>query len=165
MIGIEGAAGGSTEHRCARLERCRLIIAEALRRHRLTDAEVARELGLDRSYLGKVRRGERPLSEATLDQLIDLLRLDRRRLAMAVDVMEEPELYWDATFRNICYYAETIVTDVIAMTRAGGEFDRGIVLAALPRERCEALARNSVARLAEQFAALDPFLATIRSAR
>lgn len=163
MIELDVATAGSREGPCARLERCRIVLAEAMRRQRLTDAEVARALRLDRSYLGKVRRGERPLTEATLEQLIVYLRLDRRRLAMAVDVMEDPELYWDGTFRNICYYAQTMVGDIVTMSREEGEFNRGIILAALTRERCEALARVAVARLADQFAALDPLVAIGRA--
>ncbi len=147
-----------------RLAGCRTVIAECMRRQRLSDAEVARALTLDRSYLGKVRRGERPMTDRTLDDLVDYLNIDRRRLAMAVDVMGAPELYFDPTFRNLCYYAQTVLADIVMMSRQSGDLNCGIILAALTRERCETLAHHAVARLADQFAAFDPFAQTGRAA-
>lgn len=133
------------------------MVAEVMRRQRLTDAEVARSLHLDRSYLGKVRRGERPMTEETLECLVEHLRIDRQRLAMAVDIMKQPELYFDLTFRNVCYYAQTMLADIVAMSRETGDINCGIILGALTRERCELLAHHAVERLATQFASFDPF--------
>lgn len=157
MIACQVPAVEPAESCCRRLEGCRLVVVETLRRQRLSDAEVARDLGIDRSYFGKVRRGERPLTDHTLDQLIELLRLDRRRLAMAVEIMERPELYFDPTFRNVCYYAQTMLADIVEMTATTGDLNCGVILAALTRERCETLAHHAVERLQAQFAGFDPF--------
>lgn len=159
-----GSAVKPTGEICRRQQGFRAVIAEVMRRQRLTDAEVARALGMDRSYVGKVRRGERPMADRTLDDLIEHLRIDRRRLAMAVDVMETPELYFDPTFRNLCYYAQTVLADIVSMSRESGDLNCGVILAALTRERCETLAHHAVARLAEQFAAFDPFKPLDRAA-
>lgn len=164
MIASEVPAGAPAESRCPRLEGCRIVIAETLRRHRLSDAEVARSLGVDRSYFGKVRRGERALTDQTLEQLIEYLQLDRRRLAMAVEVMERPELYFDLTFRNVCYYAQTMLADIVQMATTTGDLNYGVILAALTRERCESLAHHAVERLAAQFASVDPFRSIGRAA-
>lgn len=154
-------SGESEDALCAesadRLEAYRGIIVEALGRQRLSTAEVARSLGVDRSYFGKLRRGERPLTERIKDELIDLLRLDRRRLALAIEVMDQPKLYFDPAFRNLCYYAHTMLTDTMALSSAGGDIDCGIIIAAMTRERCELLARHAVKQLADQFAAIQLF--------
>lgn len=140
-----------------RLEAYRGVIVEALGRQRLSTAEVARSLRVDRSYFGKLRRGERPLTERIKGELIDLLRLDRRRLALAIEVMDQPALYFDPAFRNLCYYAHTMLTDTMALSSAGGDIDCGIIIAAMTRERCELLARHAVKQLADQFASINLF--------
>lgn len=134
-----------------------VIVSEMHRKGHAT-ADVARQIGIERSYLSKILHGTRPLNMAVLELLVDHLQLDKNRLALAVGVMSEPAFYHDRTFINLSYYTQTMLAAAMSLAEETGEsFSYGAIFGSLRRDRCEMLARTAIAELAKRFAELDPF--------
>lgn len=140
------------------------VIVREIRLQQLEDIKIAAALQVDRTHFGRVRRGKRPLLPALREQLIDYLKIDRTRLAFAVAVMNDPDCYFNLTFQKACFFVETMLVDTMRMIRETGGLDVGIIMASLPRDRCEALARTQVQILRDRFTALDPLPPTLRAA-
>lgn len=138
-----------------RLEPYRLIIVEVMKRQGLCTTHVAREIGADRSHLGRIRRGVRPISGDVLNSLITYLSLDRHRLSLAVEVIGSAEIYFDPAFRNICLYVETVVGTLMTILKEPGVLDRTLVFASMSKPGCETLATTTVRHLDERFERLS----------
>ncbi len=143
----------------AGLERYCAVAIMALDRQRLGNREVALALNVDRSHFGKIRRGERPMPPRMLSDLIELLQLDRIRLALAVEVMGSAELYFEPSFRNASYYAQGILADLLAIIEQPGTIDRKQMFAALTKERCDSLAKAANHQIGIHLQNLEDFAA------
>ena len=139
------------------LERYCAVAIAAMDRQRLSTSEVAAALGIDRSHLGKIRRNERPMPSRILDDLIAHLALDRVRLVLAVELMENADLYFDPMFRNVCYYVQGVLGNLVALMDQSGSIDRKLMFASLSRELCYNLARSANCAIGDQFEALERF--------
>ena len=138
-----------------RLEKYREVInAVILRNPDHRDKVLADELGMDRSYFSKMRRGQRPIPQRTVEYLISRLNIDRVRVAIAVDMMDDPECYFDPALINLCTYIKVVISDTMRMARASGDARNEFHIGTLSKDRCEALAQEAVDQLREQFAAL-----------
>ena len=135
-----------------RLEPYRRIVVEMMRRQRLCTAEVARDTGLDRSHLGKVRRGLKPMSGNMLDVLIAYTGLDRHRLSLAVEVLGSSEIYFNRAFQNLCVYFEEVVKNLLEVLREPAAIDRTGMFASLTRDFCKGLASVTVRHVDDRLA-------------
>ena len=152
----DGDQGRADAARLDWLEPYRWVVAELMGRRGLGNTEVARSICVSRQYLGRIRAGERPVTQQILNDLILYLDIDRGRLALAVEVMGDARLYFDPTFRNACYAARTVLSDAMALAETpGASVNRAIVFAAFSRERCEDFAHRAMRQLSDQFAKIE----------
>ena len=148
---------------------CRLQTADALAQYgqlvidlmserRVSTAELSRSVGVDRSYLCKVRRGERPMTARLLDDLIAALDLDRQRMALAVGVLGRQELYKDPVFANVSAFADAMLSSLLDLLQRPGRLDRASIFAAMSSDSCGVLATQSIKHVQARFAKLELLL-------
>lgn len=67
-----------------RLERLRVLLGQRLRSERkrlgISQEELARRAGLDRTYVSKIERGERNVTLSTVEKLADALKVNPSEL-------------------------------------------------------------------------------------
>lgn len=137
-----------------RLEPFTHIVVGVMNRQQRSTGELARAIGCERTYLSKVRSGARPISAAALEKLIVELNVDRSRMALAAVVMGSPTLYFNPAFRNLSHYVQALLGEALQLSEADDK-RHGMLFASLTKERCEHLASQAVAQLAEKFACVD----------
>lgn len=142
------------------LENYGSLVIEIMKQRRVCTTQLALRVGVDRSHLCKVRRGDRPITARLLDDLIRAMELDRARMALAVGVLGQRELYTDPAFGNVCTFAGAILHALLDLLQAPGRFDRSSVFAALSPKSCEVLAEHSIRHVLAQFAKLETALDT-----
>jgi transcriptional regulator with XRE-family HTH domain len=145
------------------LEPFREIVVGVMNRQQRSTGELARAIGCERTYLSKVRSGARPLSPSALEKLVIELKVDRKRMALAAVVMGSPALYFDPAFKNLSHYVQALLISALELSEAEDR-RHGMLLASLSRDRCEQLAQQAIAQLAEKFASVDSMLGLARTA-
>ncbi len=139
------------EERAERLEEHRLIIVEAWRRQGMKNAEVAAFLGRSVSLVSKIRNGRLPITARIVNQMIDLLCLDRTRLYLAIEVAHDGALYFDPTFRNVCYATMGFLHELRARLESSDEFDEKCIFAAFSRSAVERVSAQAGGDVAHRF--------------
>ena len=139
------------------------LVIDVMGQRRISMTELSHSVGVDRSHLGKVRRGERPMTPRLLDDLIATLELDRQRMALAVGVLRRRELYDDPSFKNVSAFAGAIITSLLDLLQTPGRMDRASVFAAMSTTSCEVLATQSLRHVQNQFQKLELVLSSADS--
>ncbi len=84
-------------------------------------------------------------------------------MALAAVVMGSPALYFDPAFKNLSHYVQALLISALELSEAEDR-RHGMLLASLSRDRCEQLAQQAIAQLAEKFASVDSMLGLARTA-
>ena len=151
----ESVIQDASEVHSDRLEKYRTLINTVIQRNPdHQDKVLADELQMDRSYFSKMRRGQRAIPPRIVEYLIDRLNIDRVRLGLAVDMMKDPDSYFDPALINICTYVQVVIWDTMNMAKASGDAKNEFHIGTLSKDRCEALAQEAVEQFREQFEAL-----------
>jgi transcriptional regulator with XRE-family HTH domain len=144
----ETAGQQSTIEGSNTIEQYRRVIARIMNDRNVTNTSLAKKLGVGRSFLGKIRKGERKISPKLTNDLIKELSIDRERLALAVLVMGKPEYYFDQRFRNAAYVVVGLLN--AAMSRPENE-SSAIALKNLSRETCDMVIVKAIDHLLTAF--------------
>jgi transcriptional regulator with XRE-family HTH domain len=71
------------------------LFREEWRRRGLTNPQVAARLGRSLSLVVKIKAGRTPLTGHLIDQLVEILEIDVVRAFFAVDILNEPMIYFE----------------------------------------------------------------------
>ena len=138
-----------------RLDQYRQVINTVITRNPdHQDKVLADELKMDRSYFSKMRRGQRAIPPRIVDYLINRLGIDRVRLGLAVDMMKDPQSYFDPALINLCTYVQVVIWDTMKMAKSGDASTNEFHIGTLSKDRVDALAQESCEQFRDQFAAL-----------
>lgn len=103
------------DSRTVRLEQYRIVLTEAWRRNGMTNKEVALATGKGTSLVSKVKNGRANICANFRNQLIDLFELDRFRLFIAIETAGKGMLYFDPTFKHVCYASMCFVQELLTL--------------------------------------------------
>lgn len=130
------------------IEQYRAVVTRVMSERSENTSVLARKIKVDRSLLCRVRNGTRSITPQMVNSLIEELKLDRERLALAILVMGRPEYYFDPRFRNACYVIVKLLN--AAMDRPADE-SAAIALMNLSKQNCEMVATRAIEELIAKF--------------
>lgn len=94
------------------------LFREEWRRRGLTNPEVANRLGRSLSLVVKIKAGRTPLTGHLIDQLAEILEIDVIRAFFAVDILNEPMIYFDPVFLQSLNKTMTLYEGMLTDYRA-----------------------------------------------
>lgn len=110
-----------------------ILFKEEWKRRGLTNPEVANRLGRSLSLVVKIKAGRSPLTGHLIDQLAEILEIDVIAAYFAIDILNEPMIYFDPAFLSALNKTMSLYEDVLSTYRAqqerlhpaGGRVDYG----------------------------------------